>query len=156
MSVCTLYSKRRHRWIKLLTMNLFKIIIEFIFDLKGMGLGGVCFNANMSDECLEQLLDKVPQLHEVCSCVGTAHWYELGVQLQLNTVDLDEIRDSAVTDKDKLSRMYDVWLNKRADGATRRSLLTALQSDHVGQKRIAVEYKEKLMTVVSVVNTGLL
>ena len=107
----------------------------------------------MSDEYLEQLLDEVPQLHEVCNDVRTAHWYELGIQLQLNTVDLDNINDSAVTDK--LSRMYDVWLNKRADTATRRSLLTALQTDHVGQKRIADEYKEKLMTMVSVVNTGL-
>ena len=107
----------------------------------------------MSDEYLEQLLDEVPQLHEVCNDVRTAHWYELGIQLQLNTVDLDNINDSAVTDK--LSRMYDVWLNKRADTATRRSLLTALQTDHVGQKRIAVEYQEKLMTMVSVLNTGL-
>ena len=116
-----------------------------------------CFsiNANMSDdEYLEQLLDEVPQLHEVCNYVRTAHWYELGIQLQLNTVELDSINESAVTDK--LSRMYDVWLNKRADAATRRSLLTALQTDHVGQKRIAVEYKEKLMTMVSVFNTGLL
>ena len=106
----------------------------------------------MSDEHLEQLLDEVPQLHEVCNCVKTAHWYELGIQLQLNTVDLDNIRsDSAVTDK--LSRMYDVWLNKRADTATRRSLLTALQTEHVGQNRIALDYKEKLMTMVSVLSS---
>ena len=112
------------------------------------------FNGKMSDEYLEQLLDEVPQLHEVCNYVRTAHWYELGIQLQLSTVDLGNIKsDSAVTDK--LSLVYDVWLNKRADAATRRSLLMALQTDHVGQKRIAVEYKKKLMTMVSLLNTGL-
>ena len=101
----------------------------------------------MSDE-LEQLLDEVPKLHEVCNYVRTAHWYELGIQLQLNTVDLDSISDSAVTDK--LSRMYDLWLNAKGTAATRRSLLAALQTEHVGQKRIADEYKEKLITMVSV------
>ena len=121
--------------------------------MKGLGtrLEGVCLNANMSDEYLEQLLDEVPQLHEVCNYVRTAHWYELGIQLEVSTVELDSINDSAVTDK--LSRMYDVWLNKRADAATRRSLLTALQTDHVGQKRIALDYKEKLMTMVSLLST---
>ena len=102
----------------------------------------------MSDECLEQLLDEVPQLHEVCNYVRTAHWYQLGVQLQLNTVDLGSISDSPVTDK--LSRMYDVWLNTKGNAATRRSLLAALQTEHVGQKRITDEYKEKLITMVSV------
>ena len=101
----------------------------------------------MSDEYLEQLLDEVPQLHEVCNYVRTAHWYELGIQLQLNTVDLDNINDSSMTDK--LSRMYNMW-QKKADSPTRRSLLLALQTEHVGQKRIADEYKEKLMTMVSV------
>ena len=106
----------------------------------------------MAEEYFEQLLDEVPQLHEVCNDVRTAHWYELGIQLQLNTVDLDNINDSAVTDK--LSRMYNVWL-KKADShsPTRRSLLLALQTEHVGLNRIAAEYKEKLMTMVSVLKS---
>ena len=54
------------------------------------------------------MLDEVPQLYEVCR---TTHWYKLGIQLQLNTVDLDNIRsDSAVTDK--LSCMYVRQFNK--------------------------------------------
>ena len=105
----------------------------------------------MAEEYLDQLLDEVPQLHEVCNDVKTAHWYELGIQLQLNTVDLDNIRsDSAVTDK--LSCMYNVW-QKKADSPTRRSLLFALQTEHVGQKRIADKYKETLMTMVSVLKS---
>ena len=120
-------------------MNL--IINNILIDWKGCVL-------NMSDEYFEQLLDEVPKLHEVCNCVRTARWYELGIQLQLNTVELDEIRDSAVTDK--LSCMYNVWLNKKGNAATRRSLLTALQTEHVGQKRIADEYKDKLITMVSI------
>ena len=108
----------------------------------------MCFKANMPDKYLEQLLDEVPQLHEVCNYVRTAHWYELGIQLQLNTVDLDSINESAVTDK--LSRMYNVWLNTKGNAATRRSLLAALQTEHVGQKWIADKYKERLITMVSV------
>ena len=112
-------------------------------------IGGVCFNTKMSDE-YEQLLDEVPQLHEVCNYVRTARWYELGIQLQLNTVDLDSISDSAVTDK--LSRMYDLW-HKKAGAPTRRSLLVALQTEHVGLKRIADVYKKKLITMVSILKS---
>ena len=93
---------------------------------------------------LDQVLDQTPPLFEVCEHARTARWYELGVQLQMDSVDLDNIRsDPAVTDK--LSSMYNLWLNKKAETATRKELLTALQTEHVGQNRVAMEYKEYLI-----------
>lgn len=93
---------------------------------------------------LDQVLDQTPSLSEICEHSRTAKWYELGVQLQLDSVDLDNIRsDPAVTDK--LSSMYNLWLNKKAETATRKELLIALQTEHVGQNRVAMEYKEYLI-----------
>lgn len=38
------------------------------------------------------ILDQVPQLFEVCEHAKTSHWYQLGIQLELVEVDLEEIR----------------------------------------------------------------
>ena len=93
---------------------------------------------------LDEILDQTPSLSEVSEHARTAKWHELGVQLQMDSVDLDNIRsDSVVTDK--LSSMYNLWLNKKAETATRKELLTALQTEHVGQNRVAMQYKEYLI-----------
>ena len=94
------------------------------------------------------LLDDVPPLREICNYARTSRWYELGIQLELDSVDLERIRtDSAVTDK--LSSMYQVWLDKKARTATRRQLLKALRTDHVGQNSVAENYEQELKRMVS-------
>ena len=94
------------------------------------------------------LLDDVPPLHEICNYARTSYWDALGIQLDLDRVDLERIRtDPAVTDK--LSSMYQVWLDKKAGTATRRQLLKALRTDHVGQNRVAESYEQELKRMVS-------
>ena len=74
------------------------------------------------------ILDQVPPLIEVCEHAKTSRWYQLGIQLELVEVDLEEIRND--TSSDKRSRMYQFWLCTHSD-ATRRQLLTALRSKDV-------------------------
>ena len=94
------------------------------------------------------LLDDVPPLHEICNNARTSRWYELGIQLELDTMDLERIRnDPAVPDK--LSSMFQLWLNKKAGTATRRQLLKALRTDHVGQNSIAESYEQEFKRMVS-------
>ena len=94
------------------------------------------------------LLNGVPPLHEICNYARTSHWYQLGIQLELDSVDLERIRtDSAVTDK--LSSMYRVWFSKKARTATRRQLLKALRTDHIGQNSVAESYEQELKRMVS-------
>ena len=73
----------------------------------------------------------------------------LGIQqLELGSMDLERIRtDTAVTDK--LSSMYQMWLDKKAGTATRRQLLKALKTDHVGQNSVVESYKQELKRMVS-------
>ena len=97
---------------------------------------------------LSSFLDDVPPLREICNCARISHWYDLGIQLDLDSVDLENIRtDPAITNK--LSGMYQVWLDKKAGTATRRQLLKALRTDHVGQNRVAESYEQELKRIVS-------
>ena len=94
------------------------------------------------------LLDDVPPLHEICNYARIGRWYELGIELELDSVDLENIRtDPGVTDN--LLRMYQVWLDKKGGTATRRQLLKALRTDLVGQNRVAESYEQKLKRMVS-------
>ena len=94
------------------------------------------------------LLDDVPPLPEICNYARTSHWYELGIQLEVDSVELERIRtDPAVNDK--LSSMYQMWFSKKARTATRRQLLKALRTNHVGQNSVAESYEQELKRMVS-------
>ena len=95
----------------------------------------------------EFLLNQAPSLFEVCEHAKTADWYQLGIQLQLDSVDLENIRHLPET-TEKLSRMYDIWLNK-GESPTRQKLLIALRSEAVKNNRIALKYENYLKEMVS-------
>ena len=88
---------------------------------------------------LEMLLDQQPELKELTTHARTAKWYLLGVQLELDSVDLDECTD--------VTSMYRLWIQEKAEMATRSSLLTALRS--IRENNVAKEYENYLRTNVS-------
>ena len=88
---------------------------------------------------LEMLLDQQPDLKELTTHARTAKWYLLGVQLELDSVDLAECTD--------LTRMYQLWIQEKAEMATRRNLLTALRS--IRENNAARKYENYLRTKVS-------
>ena len=88
---------------------------------------------------LDQLLDQQPPIQEITTHVRTAKWNELGTQLQLDSVNLAECHS--------LTCMYQLWIQKKADKATRRSLLDALRA--IKQNNVARVYKNYLETIVS-------
>ena len=53
-------------------------------------------------DSLDSLLDSAPPVHKVCEHVRVINWYQLGIQLLLDGVELEEIRKDA----DKRDRMY--------------------------------------------------
>ena len=109
-----------------------------------MAIGGV-------PDSFKLLLNQAPSLSEVCEHAITANWYQLGIQLQLDSVDLANIR-KLPDENEKLPRMYDIWLNKRGESATRQELLTALRSKAVAQNSTAFEYENYLKEMVSLLN----
>ena len=83
---------------------------------------------------LEILLNQQPDLNEVTEFARTAEWYHLGVKLGLDVVDLDGCTD--------LARMYRLWIQQKAENATRRNLLIALRA--IRQNNVASQYKDYL------------
>ena len=91
----------------------------------------------------DQVLDEQPSIKELCNHAKSSEWYKLGIQLELDIVDLDIIKNDP-SELDKLTSMYKLWLNKQGRAARRRKLLNALESDYVGQKNIAEKYEKWL------------
>lgn len=116
-----------------------------------MILGRVFFEMaieDVSDYSLQFLLNQAPSHSEVCEHAKTADWYQLGIQLQLDSVDLENIRRLPI-ENEKLPGMYDIWLNKKGESPTRKKLLISLRSKAVGNNRIASEYEDYLKEMVS-------
>ena len=84
-------------------------------------------------------MDQQPPILELASHVRTAKWYQLGVQLGLDIVDLAKCHDYI--------SMYQLWIQEKAEKATRRNLLTALRA--IRQNVIAKSYEDYLRTMVS-------
>ena len=84
-------------------------------------------------------MDQQPDLKELTTHARTAQWYQLGVQLELDSVDLDGCTD--------LTRMYQLWIQQKPEMATRRNLLTALRS--IRENNVARKYENYLRTMVS-------
>ena len=88
---------------------------------------------------LEMLLDQQPDLKELTTHARTAKWNELGILLKLDNVDLAECTD--------LTRIYQLWIDEKANNATRRNLLDALRS--LRQNNVARVYEDYLREMVS-------
>ena len=85
------------------------------------------------------LLDQQPDIKELITHAETAEWNTLGVQLELDSIDLDGCTD--------LTSMYQLWIQEKAEMATRKSLLTALRS--IRENNVAWKYESYLRTKVS-------
>ena len=97
---------------------------------------------------LSSVLDQKPPLSEVCEYARTSRWYKLGIQLELDEVELKEIRND--TGSDKRTQMYQLWLHTQPN-ATRRQLLAALRTKDVGEEVVASKYEQMLFDMVSLI-----
>ena len=88
---------------------------------------------------LDQLLDQQPPIQEITTHARTEKWNELGTQLQLDSVNLAGCHS--------LTSMYQLWIQEKADKATRRNLLDALRA--IKQNNTARIYENYLEIIVS-------
>ena len=97
----------------------------------------------MDEECesklLEILLDQQPGIKELTTHARTAQWNLLGVQLELDSIALRGCTD--------MTSMYQLWIQQKAEMATRRNMLTALRS--ISENNVAWTYENYLRTLVS-------
>ena len=83
-------------------------------------------------------MDQQPSIQELTTHARTAEWNQLGVKLQLDSVDLAGCHDC--------TSMYQLWIMQKAREATRRSLLVALRA--IRQNDIKSVYEDYLKTMV--------
>ena len=121
-------TKRVNFIISILTCTLFNFILGNIAE------GGIYASA-LPDE----LLDQQPPIKEISTHATTAEWNLLGVQLELSDVNLAGCNDCTM--------MYQLWIQEKAENATRRNLLTGLRA--IKQNDVARKYEDHLKTMVS-------
>ena len=88
---------------------------------------------------LDDLFAHQPPILEIATHARTAKWNHLGVILQLDDECLAGCHDYI--------SMYQLWIQEKADAATRSNLLHALRA--IGQNNVAYNYEEyvKSLTV---------
>ena len=94
----------------------------------------------MASSLPDSILNVQPELLEVTTYAKTAEWFRLGIQLQLDGTDLAGCSN--------LTRMYHLWIQEKAENATRKKLLNALRT--INQNNVARKYEEHLKTLVGV------
>ena len=117
--------------------------------------GGRTISLNMAEgsdtpaSLPDYILDEVPPLHEIVEYARTDCCIELGTMLELDIEDLRNVKKTESSVSAELSAVYQMWLDKKGRDATRRRLLAALRTKHVGQNRIAESYEAVLIKMVS-------
>ena len=119
-------TKRINFIISILTCSLFNFILGNIAE------GGI-YVSTLPD----QLLDQQPPIKEIATHARTAEWEQLGVELELNDEDLAGCHNC--------TRMYQLWIQEKAENATRRNLISALRG--IRQNNVAKRYEDYLKTV---------
>ena len=85
-------------------------------------------------------MNQQPSLIELNTHARTSEWFQLGTQLELDNINLNRCNGD-------LSRVYDLWIQEKAENATRRNLLSALRT--INQNNVAKIYEDYLKTLVS-------
>ena len=84
-------------------------------------------------------MDQQPLILELTTHAEAANWNMLGVKLELNNVSLDGCHDC--------TSMYQLWIEEKADKATRKSLLDTLSA--IKHTNVAKIYEDYLKIMVS-------
>ena len=108
------------------------------------------------DMSLEEILNERPSLAELCEYVPiSTKWYQMGIQLELNTRRLKEIEKLQIDVMDKMTKMYEVWLETNPQ-ATRRQIVDTLRKKSIEEMTLAYEYETKLreLYVTATTSTG--
>ena len=106
------------------------------------------------DLSLEEILNERPSLAELCEYVPiSTKWYQMGVQLELNTRRLKEIEKLQIDVMDKVTKMYEVWLDTNPQ-ATRRQIVDTLRKKSIEEMTLAHEYETKLRELYVTTTTG--
>ena len=93
------------------------------------------------NQTFEEILEEKPTLDELCEHIRIgSKWYQLGVQLKLNTKKLEDIHKLPDDSTYKTTKMFELWLDTKPD-ATRRQVVDALKKKIIEENTIVHDYE---------------
>ena len=93
------------------------------------------------DMSFEEILNDRPSLAELCEHVPVSpKWYQMGIQLELDTRKLKEIELQGANVMNKMTKMFQLWLETNPQ-ATRRQIVETLRKRSIEELTLAVEYE---------------
>ena len=95
------------------------------------------------------ILDVRPTIAELTEHVNVGtRWRQVGIQLKLETKELDAIDAEHKRVADKVSAMYKLWLGTNPN-ASRRQLLEVLRLKSINRITLAKNYEEHIIMSVT-------
>ena len=89
----------------------------------------------------EFCLNQKPELSDLCEHVRTLNWYQLGIQLEIDSIYLDEIMCDNKSEDMKRMKMFEVWLRTNPKASVGQ-LVEALRRKSVQENAIADEFEQ--------------
>ena len=89
----------------------------------------------------EFYLNQKPELSHLCEHVRTLNWYQLGLQLGIDSVYLDEIMHNNKSEDMKRMQMFEVWLRTNPNASVGQ-LVEALRRNSVQENAIADDFEQ--------------
>ena len=81
-------------------------------------------------------LNEKPLLSDLCNHVRTNRWYQLGIQLDIDLVFLNDIQVENLSEEKRRSKMFEEWLRVNPKASVRQ-LIEALRKESVQENLIA-------------------
>ena len=86
-------------------------------------------------------LNQKPLLSDLCEHVRTERWYMLGIQLDIDTVCLNDIQAEHHSEDKRRARMFEEWLRVNPEASVSQ-LIEALRKESVQENVIAYKIEK--------------
>ena len=95
---------------------------------------------------IKPYLNQKPLLSDLCNYVRTNRWYQLGIQLDIDTVCLNDIQVEHYSEENRRARMFEEWLRVNPEASVGQ-LIEALRKESVKEyviaRKIEMIYKSR-------------
>ena len=90
---------------------------------------------------IKPYLNQRPLLSDLCNHVRTNRWYVLGIQLDIDTVCLNDIQVENHSEEKRRAKMFEEWL-RRNPKASVGQLIEALRKESIQEYVIAYKIEK--------------
>ena len=89
----------------------------------------------------ETYLNQKPELSDLCEHVRIQDWYQLGLQLRIDSIHLNEITCDNKSEVMKRTKMFELWLRTNPKASVGQ-LVEALRRKSIQENTIADEFEQ--------------